>query len=293
MIATIKDTLTTASIDSSGAQLISLKDTKGKEYIWQRDPSAWANCSPLLFPIVGNCRNNKTVIEGREYEIMKHGFCKETDFTVTEQSETSVTFQIQDSEKTRNVYPYAFRLSLTYSLEDGALSMDYKVENTDQKTIYYCIGAHPGFICPMEEGAEFTDYTLEFEKEETADSMVYDLKNLQFNPENLVRRLDHSRTLPLNYELFKDDAVYFYKLKSRKVSLIHASTRRGIEVSYPDFETVAFWTPYETKAPFLCIEPWNGSGVYATEDDEYTHKHDIQKLPVHTSKSYHLGIKIL
>ena len=40
MIITIHDpeTNTTASIDSFGAQLISLKDPSHKEYIWQRDP---------------------------------------------------------------------------------------------------------------------------------------------------------------------------------------------------------------------------------------------------------------
>ena len=55
MIITICDSKTTASIDTLGAQLISMKDASGKEYIWQRDPAVWARCSPLLFPSVGNC----------------------------------------------------------------------------------------------------------------------------------------------------------------------------------------------------------------------------------------------
>ena len=60
MLVTIFDTNGSAVIDSIGAQLISYKDSTGKEYIWQRDPKFWNRCSPLLFPIVGNCRNNKT-----------------------------------------------------------------------------------------------------------------------------------------------------------------------------------------------------------------------------------------
>ena len=62
MIITISDPKAhvTASIDSAGAQLISLKDKTDKEYIWQRDPDIWPRCSPLLFPVVGNWRDWRT-----------------------------------------------------------------------------------------------------------------------------------------------------------------------------------------------------------------------------------------
>ena len=59
MIITICDSKTTASIDTLGAQLISMKDASGKEYIWQRDPAVWARCSPLLFPSVGSAVTEK------------------------------------------------------------------------------------------------------------------------------------------------------------------------------------------------------------------------------------------
>ena len=46
MIVTLKNNGFSAKIDSYGAQLISLQDPAGTEYIWQRDPKHWANCSP-------------------------------------------------------------------------------------------------------------------------------------------------------------------------------------------------------------------------------------------------------
>ena len=52
MIVKLENSLLTAGIDTMGAQLISLKDSSGTEYIWQRDPAVWKNCSPILFPIV-------------------------------------------------------------------------------------------------------------------------------------------------------------------------------------------------------------------------------------------------
>lgn len=293
MLVTLHDSKATAVIDSIGAQLISFKDSAGTEYIWQRDPQFWGKCSPLLFPIVGNCRNDRTRIEGQVWEIPKHGFCREMDFTVTHQSETSASFEIRDTDETKKIYPYSFRLSLSYTLTAGSLFMEYRVVNTDDRTIYYCLGAHPGFNCPMESEAAFEDYDLVFEKEETTSSMVYDCKNLEFNPANRISRLKESRTLSLNRELFKDDAVYFDDLQSRAVSIINRNTGRGVEVSFPGFETVAFWTPYPGDAPFVCVEPWNGSGIYATEDDEFIHKNHVQSLNPGNAKSYGLSIRVL
>lgn len=293
MIITLNNEIFSASIDSLGAQLISLKDRAGKEYIWQRDPAFWKNCSPLLFPIVGNCRGGKTRIEGAWYEIPKHGFCKETDFEVTDQSETSARFSITSTGKTREVYPYEFRLSLTYTLTDDGLFMDYAVENLEERTIYYCLGAHPGFVTPLEDGEKFSDYQLEFEKEEHADSIVYDLANLQFDVNNRLPLLQGTNILPLEYRLFDNDAIFFPEIASRKVSIVHPGTRKGIEVDYRDFETVAFWTPDHKESPFLCVEPWNGSAICSDEDDEFTHKNHVQSLKAGEVGKYHLGIRIL
>lgn len=293
MIVTLKNNAFTAQIDSMGAQLISLRDKDGKEYIWQRDPAYWQNCSPLLFPTVGNCRDGKTVIEGEVYEIPKHGFCKVTDFAVEQPAEDIAVFSIRDSEETKKMYPYAFRLSLTYTLKEDGLHMDYLVENLDSRSIHYELGAHPGFNCPLCEGERFEDYVLEFEKEETADSMVYDAGHLQFDVNHRKPMLNHSRILPLSHGLFVDDAIFFDKIVSRKVTLKNPVTGKGVEVDYRDFETVAFWTAMPSKGPFLCVEPWNGSAIRSDEDDELKNRHFIQTVEVGEKKGYHLGIRIL
>lgn len=293
MIVTLKNNAFTAQIDSLGAQLISLRDKDGKEYIWQRDPAYWQNCSPLLFPTVGNCRDGKTVIEGVVYEIPKHGFCKVTDFAVEQPAEDSAVFSIRDSEETKKMYPYAFRLSLAYTLKEDGLHMDYLVENLDSRPIHYELGAHPGFNCPLCKGERFEDYVLEFEKEETTDSMVYDASHLQFDVNHRKPLLNHSRILPLSYDLFVDDAIFFDKIASRKVALKNPATQKGVEVDYRDFETVAFWTAMPSKGPFLCVEPWNGSAIRSDEDDELKNRHFIQTVEAGEKKGYHLGIRIL
>ncbi len=293
MIITIHDSRTTASIDTMGAQLISMKDASGKEYIWQRDPDVWPRCSPLLFPVVGNCRGGKTLIDGAWYEIEKHGFCKTSEFEVAAQSDSHAVFRLTANDDTRRSYPYDFSLTLTYHLTDGVLSMDYAVENRQDSEICYCIGAHPGFICPLADGERFEDYRLEFEQEEDTVSMVYDARANQFDAGSRGVVLDHTRVLPLDYELFCNDAVYFDQIRSRRVSLVNPQTGKGVAVAHPGFESVAFWTPYGKSAPFLCIEPWNGSAVRSDEDDELRHRHHIQVLGGGETKTYRLEIEIL
>lgn len=295
MIITLTDSKTnfSASIDSVGAQLISLKDTGGKEYIWQRDPSLWSSCSPLLFPSVGNCRNGRTRFDGQWYDMPKHGFCRNADFAAEQTSPACAVFRLASDDRTRGFYPYEFVLSLTYTLKDGVLFMDYSVENTGESESCYCIGSHPGFICPLEEGERFEDYQLEFDQEEHTASMVYNLETLQFDPHVSGVVLEHTRILPLSYELFKKDAIYFDQIISRKVSILHRDTRRGVQVSYPGFETVAFWTPYEKKAPFLCVEPWNGSAIRSDEGDDFISRHHVQTLRPGEKKSHHMEIRIL
>lgn len=293
MIITLNNKYVSASVDSLGAQLISLKDAGGKEYIWQRDPAFWKNCSPLLFPAIGNSRDGKTIFDGEWYEMPKHGFCKDTDFEVTHQTETSACFSIHATEETKKVYPYDFTLSLTYTLTDDGLFMDYRVTNPEDRDISYCIGAHPGFVIPLEDGEAFSDYQLEFDQVEHTSSVVYDLENHQFDMTHRLPLLDGTNVLPLSYGLFDNDALFFDELKSRKVSIVNPATKKGVEVDYSGFETVAFWTPDHKEAPFVCVEPWNGSAICSNEDDEFLHKNHVQILKPGASKDYHLGIRIL
>lgn len=293
MIITLNNETTSVSIDTLGAQLISMKDSSGKEYICQRDPAFWGSCSPLLFPAIGNSRNGKTIIEGEWYHMPKHGFCRNMEFSVKNRTETSACFYLTETADTKKLYPYDFFLSLTYTLTTDGLNMDYQVCNPEKRDIHYCLGAHPGFVLPLQDDEAFSDYQLEFDQEENASSTVYDAAHLQFDVSHQLPLLSHTNILPLSYHLFDHDAVFFRDLKSRSVSLIHPGTKKGIKVDFPDFETVAFWTPDHKEAPFLCVEPWNGSAICSDEDDQFIHKNHIQTLKPQESRKYHLGIHIL
>ena len=293
MIYTIKDSKASASVDSLGAQLISYQDQSGKEYIWQRDPAIWANCSPILFPAVGRVRDGKTLIEGSWYEMPPHGFLKVSEFQAVSQSSNQIIFRLSDSEFTRTMYPFAFCFEACYSLTDGILTMECRVTNTDSKDLPYFIGTHPGFVCPLEEGQSFEDYVIEFDKEETGGYRAFDGEKMQFDMTGYKPFPGNGRQIPLSYELFSHDAIWFDKPVSRAVSIINPGSGHGVRVEYPDYETVAFWTAADKNAPYVCVEPWNGSAACSDEDHEFLHKNHLQVLKPGEEKGYRLIIQYL
>ena len=49
----LKNDKISAALKTMGAELTSLKDTEGTEYLWQGNPDYWSGQAPVLFPIIG------------------------------------------------------------------------------------------------------------------------------------------------------------------------------------------------------------------------------------------------
>ena len=80
------------TVSEKGAELQSIKDANGKEYLWQGDPKFWPRRSPILFPIVCSVNNDTYQVEGQEYQLPRHGFARDTDFTLISKSDRKITF---------------------------------------------------------------------------------------------------------------------------------------------------------------------------------------------------------
>ena len=76
----IKNDKLCVAISPKGAELQSIKDASGKEYLWQADPRFWERRSPILFPIVGSLWNGRCNINGKTYEMGRHGFARDCNF---------------------------------------------------------------------------------------------------------------------------------------------------------------------------------------------------------------------
>ena len=273
-----------------GAELRSLS-ISGKELMWCADPAFWGKSSPILFPMIGNLRNGKTLINGEEYAITKHGFARDNVFTAKQLSDSEAVFSFSSDEKTKKSFPFGFELTLNYKLTESDLTILYKVMNKSDKDMPYCIGAHPAFACPNEEGAAFSDYRLIFEKPENVKSPVMDLVTRMWGDSNRIERLHGSREFALEYSLFDNDCVYFDTINSKSVSLVSSKSGSGVKVGWDGFETLGVWTPDHKNAPFVCIEPWCGCDDYDTDDGIFAHKRGIQTARPGETRSYSLTIE--
>lgn len=243
-----------AKMISKGAELKSLTVDR-RELMWRADPAFWGKTSPLLFPMIGTLRGGKTLIGGREYKITKHGFARDLELTPETVSGTSVTFALEQSSYTREMFPFDFRFTVTYTLKSDGIAVTYRVKNNSAEPMPFCIGAHPAFACD----GEFTDYRLEFAKPETAAVPNYNLETGLHEDNNRRPLLNNESVLPLKHELFYEDVCYFDKVESRSVMLLDKDNK-GVRVDYPDFTSLGVWQAKD--APFLCIEPWCGSADF-------------------------------
>ena len=249
----------TAVIKDKGAELKSLV-IGDKEIMWRADEKFWGKSSPFLFPMIGNLREGKTIINGKEYSITKHGFARDNVFTAKVLSEKKAEFSFSSNEETKKSFPFDFEVKLTYTLSDSRLIIDYSVENKGETDMYYCIGGHPAFACD-----DISDYKLVFEKNETVNSPVMNLKTRMWGDNDRISRLKDSREFELNYPLFDNDCVYFDTISSKSCSLISKKDGSGVKVSWEGFTSLGVWTPDHKNAPFICIEPWCGCDDYDTD----------------------------
>ncbi|WP_242851368.1 hypothetical protein [Clostridium sp. DMHC 10] len=133
-----------------GAELTSIKTVKdGAEYLWTAKSDIWARHAPILFPIVGKVKNNTYRINDDTYTLSQHGFARDMNFEVMEGTSDKAVFKLTYNEETLSKYPYKFELIVKYELKENEIEASYKVKNVDSQEIYFSIGAHPGFNCPV------------------------------------------------------------------------------------------------------------------------------------------------
>ena len=101
----IKNDQLTLEISSLGAELQSIKDANGNEYLWDGDEQYWNRHSPILFPIVCGVWNDTYRIDGTEYHLSRHGFARDTEFQLVGKTADRLTFALIDNEETLKNYP--------------------------------------------------------------------------------------------------------------------------------------------------------------------------------------------
>ena len=282
-ITTLSNGTIEAQINTSGAELCSLKSNSNREYIWEGNPAFWGKHSPVLFPIVGTLKNNTFCQNGVEYVLSRHGFAREMEFQLVTTCENSAVFSIQSNSETLQKYPFEFELQIQYTLIGTTLELAYTVINKDKIAIPFSIGAHPAFALP----SNFEEYTLAFDKTEP---LEYTLLENDLVSKQTKKIKTNTNKVPLTYELFKRDALIFKQLKSTALTIIEKENPI-LKVRFDDFPNLGIWTKMD--APFICIEPWFGYSDTTESNGNLFEKEGIIVLTTGSTFQAKFSIEIL
>jgi galactose mutarotase-like enzyme len=273
-IITIQNDRLTVDISTLGAEVQSVRNTRGTEFIWHGDPAVWKGRCPILFPICGGLKNDTYTLNGKTYNQQKHGFIRFAEFTVDRVYGDTAVLSARETEETLKTFPWRFVFKVTFTLKESSLAISYTVENLDSTTMYFNVGAHEGYATP--EGIE--EYELVFDEEEelAVNSLSGNLIGHDKKP------FMSGKVLPLKKEHFSIDAIILEELRSRAVTLRHKGGNRSVRVEYPDLDHMLVWQM--CGAPYVCIEPWNGMPDFCDADGDITKKTYI--TPLEAGKSY-------
>ena len=248
-------------INYHGAELRSIKNVKmDKHYLWNADPKFWNRSSPVLFPFVGAVKEKVYRHEGVEYPMNQHGFARDMEFELFHKTEKEAWFAVNSTDETYKIYPFHFHLEIGYRLIENAIVVMWRVKNTNDKKMYFSIGAHPAFFCPFHEGDKQSDYYLSFWKKDGTvpqklTTRIFGQGGCATN-QNTEYILDNG-ILSITEDRFDNDALIIEDSQVQRIALLDSEMQEYLAVEF-DSPLVGVWSPPKKNAPFVCIEPWYG-----------------------------------
>ena len=291
-LITLKNDRLTVVVHTLGAELQSIRcNQSGREYLWQGNPDIWASRAPVLFPVIGRMKDEIYTVDETTYTIPIHGFAKQSEFQVVSQSDVSVTLSISDTPETQAVYPYAFRFSVTYTLEDGCIHKTHRTENMSDRPLYYEVGGHDGFSVPFHPDETMSDCNLHFPELTCFSPYEFD-ESVMILPKTQTHHIEDG-LLTLTPSTYGLDCIILENLPVSRAEIKDSHGNVRVALDFPDFPYVTLWTktaPFDTN--YICIEPWTSLPDAIFAGRSLSEKIGVRTLDVGTEESLSYDITI-
>lgn len=269
MIHYIENEKLILGVKEFGCEIATIKSkATDYEFMWQGNPDIWGGQAPILFPIIGRLIDDKYTLDGKEYDMPKHGFARKLPWEFLGAEGDSMCFRLSDSAETREGYPYCFDLIVTYTLKDNRVVVSHDITNKNDKVMYFSIGAHPAFNCKIGD-------VLTFDENETLYTEKIDLvKSLRLPEKTLV--LDNEKDIVVTEDVFNEDALILSDIKSENITLNLSEGNRKILFNLGGAPYLGIWA--KPGAPYVCIEPWYGVNDSQVKKDDFSQKDAINAI---------------
>lgn len=294
-------------VSPHGAELTNLV-ANGREYLWQGDARYWGRRAPILFPIVGRLADDILRIDGKEYTMKQHGFARDKEFVPLQLTTTydfyngfrniptnePIFMQMLHDEPIEN-YPYDFDLKVRYAIYGNTLEIKWEVQNTDDKPMFFQIGAHPAFVLPNYDSTNVIHGYLRCYNSQGQMVLPVTTSHLEEGLRVLhePKEVENKKgMIPITNTLFANDAILLDGGNITSVGLLDNKEKEILRVSCSQAEVFGLWAPNKPGCPFVCIEPWCGIADSSDFSGDVSERECIHKLVSGTLFTFSYSIQI-
>ena len=275
MVLKIENDSIRIKVSTLGAELQGIySKITHKEYMWQPGHDAWNHSSLFLFPTPGRVSGNRIIVRGKEYPATMHGFAKDLDFYVLKQGKEDLVLEYTSDNVTKEFLPYEYRLQIEFCLKNDILYKSLRVINDDSEPIYFSIGTHPGFYCPINLNETADDYSLYFDSPQTLYKQILQENTKLRLGEQIY--LNNESEIPLSESMFDHGAIILSEVKAKTITLRSKKSGVFVEIGIEKFPFLCLWG-MPTRCYFICIEPWCGVSESADTDHVWETRYGNEK----------------
>ncbi len=256
------------TVDTLGAEVVSVC-VNGKERQWQNGNGTWSGHAPVLFPFCGNC---SMIVDGILYRQPRHGFARKSQFELSMQDSSKLSFVLKSNESTKTIYPFDFIFTVEYALNEKGYLVSYKVYNPSENDIFFSCGGHESFA--LEDS--LSSYCIDFELEE---DIYYSKHNNEGQLTGEKIHVGKTRSLILDENFFSNSYTGIIEdIKSKVLVLRNIKTcKNQVKISLFDKNYLLLWRPEDAK--MICVEPWLNLPDKVGEDNkEFSSKTGVLKV---------------
>ena len=218
MQTVLRNDFLTLTVDTHGAEAVSLKNDAGEEVLWQADPEVWPRHAPILFPWTGELPGSSYSHKGKTYHVVKQGFARDVEHTLVRADENEIVLELRSSPELKAAqFPFDFILRSTFRLENRTVCHTLTVENPGSEELRFGIGFHPAFNIPFDCDHTTEDYEFRFDQPESP--VILDARPHGLLSGKCYYKWKNTEKIQLTDELFSNDSFCMAGLRTRTLGI--------------------------------------------------------------------------
>ena len=271
MQATIHNEYLTLTVDTFGAEAVSLKNAAGEEMLWQADPSVWKRHAPVLFPWTGKLPGGTFTHNGKTYKGGQHGFARDLEHTLLKAEGDTIQLELRADDVIKaERFPFDFVLISTFRLEGKTVHHTLTVQNPGSEELRFGIGYHPAFKIPFDDAHGTEDYEFRFDQPESP--MIIDASAGGLLSGKCGYEWKNMQSIQLTDDLFANDSFCMAGLRTKTLGIYEKDTGRHVVCDVAEFPYSLIWSAVAKPVRFVCIEPWQSLPGAVTDPQEWNQR---------------------